>query len=70
MKNIDNILFATDFSEASELAFQYAILQAKQFNAKLLVFHVINELEFPVHGLFPDHYVEDLRRKWPQRPTR
>jgi nucleotide-binding universal stress UspA family protein len=63
MKNIDTILFATDFSEASELAFQYAILQAKQFNAKLLVFHVINELEFPIHGLFPDHYVEDHKKE-------
>jgi universal stress protein A len=63
MKNIDKILFATDFSEASELAFQYAILQAKQFNAKLLVFHVINELEFPIHGIFPDHYVEDFKKE-------
>jgi nucleotide-binding universal stress UspA family protein len=63
MNNIDKILFATDFSEASELAFQYAILQAKQFNAKLLVFHVINELEFPIHGIFPDHYVEDHKKE-------
>jgi len=63
MKSIDKILFATDFSEASELAFQYAILQAKQFNAKLQVFHVINELEFPIHGIFPDHYVEDFKKE-------
>lgn len=63
MKNIDKILFATDFSDASEPAFQYAILQAKQFNAKLLVFHVINELEFPIHGIFPDHYVENYRNE-------
>ncbi len=63
MKSIDKILFATDFSEASDLACQYAILQAKQFNAKLLVFHVINELEFPIHGIFPDHYVEDHKKE-------
>ena len=63
MISIDKILFATDFSEASELACKYAILQAKQFNAKILVFHVINELEFPIHGIFPDHYVEDYKKE-------
>lgn len=63
MKSIEKVLFATDFSEASEQAFQYAILQAKQFNAKLLVFHVINELEFPIHGIFPDRYVDDFKKE-------
>ncbi|MEA5114076.1 MAG: universal stress protein [Geobacteraceae bacterium] len=63
MKTIDKILFATDYSGASENACNYAILQAKQFNAKILVFHVINELEFPIQGIFPDHYVEDHKKE-------
>ncbi len=58
MKNIDKILFATDFSEASKYACKYAIAMAKQFDAKLLVLHVISELDVPLVGLFPDHYVE------------
>jgi nucleotide-binding universal stress UspA family protein len=63
MENIDKILFATDFSEASERACQYAIMMAKKFDARILVCHVINELEFPIHGIFPDHYVEDHKRE-------
>jgi nucleotide-binding universal stress UspA family protein len=58
MKIFDKILFATDFSEASNCVSKYAIMLAKQFDAKILVVHVINELEFPIHGILPDHYVE------------
>jgi nucleotide-binding universal stress UspA family protein len=58
MKGIDKILFATDLTENSEFTCKYAIMMAKQFDAKLLVVHVINELEFPIRGIFPDHYVE------------
>lgn len=58
MKNVDKILLATDFSKASEPACKYAIGMAKRFDAKLLVLHVINELDFPIVGLFPDHYIE------------
>lgn len=63
MKKFDTILFATDFSEASDYVCTYAIIQAKQFDAKLLVVHVINELEFPIRGIFPDHYVESHIRE-------
>lgn len=58
MKNFDKILFATDFSEASEDGCKDAIFLAKQFDAKLFVVHVINELEFPLVGFFTDKYVE------------
>ena len=63
MNGIDKILFATDFSGPSELACKYAVTLAKQFDAKILVVHVINELEFPIHGLFPDHYVESFKKE-------
>lgn len=39
-KNI-NILFCTDFSEHANTAFDHAMDQAKKYNAKLHIFHVI-----------------------------
>jgi universal stress protein A len=39
-KNI-NILFCTDFSEHADTAFDHAMDQAKKYNAKLHLFHVI-----------------------------
>jgi len=39
-KNI-NILFCTDFSEHADTAFEHAMDQAKRYNAKLHLFHVI-----------------------------
>ena len=54
MKNIDKILFATDFSENSEHAFDYAAMLASQFNAMLLVVHVINE-PVDLRGFYVPH---------------
>jgi nucleotide-binding universal stress UspA family protein len=39
-KNI-NILYCTDFSEHADTAFDHALDQAKKYNAKLHLFHVI-----------------------------
>jgi len=39
---MDNVLFATDFSPATESAFSYAVRIAEQYRAKLYVVHVIN----------------------------
>ena len=39
-KNV-NILFCTDFSEHANTAFDHAMDQAKKYNAKLHLFHVI-----------------------------
>ena len=43
MGKFDKILFALDFSENSEHAFDYAITMAKNFNARLVIIHVIQE---------------------------
>ena len=43
MKKFNKILFATDLTEFSEYAFDYALTLAKEFNAKLLIVHVINQ---------------------------
>jgi nucleotide-binding universal stress UspA family protein len=43
MVKFDKILFALDFSENSEHAFDYAITMSKNFNARLVIIHVIQE---------------------------
>lgn len=54
MQPFDNILIATDFSENSEHAFEYALALAKQFQAKLIVMHVINE-PVDLRGFYVPH---------------
>jgi len=44
-RDIANILFATDFSEASQQAADYALTLAQLTGAKLHILHVINELD-------------------------
>ncbi|MCK4536309.1 MAG: universal stress protein [Desulfuromonadales bacterium] len=48
------ILFATDFSENSEYAFEYAFALAKKFNSRLALIHVINE-PVDLRGFYVPH---------------
>jgi nucleotide-binding universal stress UspA family protein len=43
MEKFDKILFALDFSENSKHAFDYAFAMSKNFNARLVIIHVIQE---------------------------
>ena len=54
MKPFDTILFANDFSENSEHAFDYALTLAKQFNSRLIIIHVINE-PVDLRGFYVPH---------------
>ena len=54
MKQFDKILFANDFSENSEHAFDYALTLAKQFNSRLIIIHVINE-PVDLRGFYVPH---------------
>ena len=54
MKDFKSILFATDFSESSDHAFEYAFTVAKKFNARLIVLHIINEL-VDLRGFYVPH---------------
>lgn len=54
MEQFDKILFATDFSENSEHAFNYALTLAKKFNSRLIVIHVINE-PVDLRGFYVPH---------------
>jgi len=54
MRDFKTILFATDFSESSDYAFQYAYSMAKKFNSRLLMVHVINE-PVDLRGFYVPH---------------
>lgn len=54
MKDFSKIIFATDFSEVSEFAFDYAYTLAKKFNGKLIIMHVINE-PVDLRGFYVPH---------------
>jgi nucleotide-binding universal stress UspA family protein len=54
MNEIKTILFPTDFSEYSELAKEYALSFAKQYNAKLVAIHVLELVADYVNFYVPD----------------
>jgi nucleotide-binding universal stress UspA family protein len=54
MKPFDKILFANDFSENSEHAFDYALTLATQFDSRLIIIHVINE-PVDLRGFYVPH---------------
>jgi nucleotide-binding universal stress UspA family protein len=54
MRSFDKILFATDFSESSEHAFEYALSLAQKFGSHLTVLHVINE-PVDLRGFYVPH---------------
>lgn len=54
MKRFERILLATDFSDYSEVACEYAVTLAKTFNSSLLVLHVINE-PVDLRGFYVPH---------------
>ncbi len=54
MKPFTKILTAIDFSENAECAFDYALTLATQFNAELILIHVINE-PVDLRGFYVPH---------------
>ncbi len=54
MKRFERILLATDFSDYSEVACEYAVTLAKTFNSSLMVLHVINE-PVDLRGFYVPH---------------
>ncbi|MCL2761510.1 MAG: universal stress protein [Desulfuromonadales bacterium] len=58
MIKFNTILFATDFSENSDYAFDYALTMAKAFSTKLLIIHVINE-PVDLQGFYVPHVTFD-----------
>jgi nucleotide-binding universal stress UspA family protein len=59
---IHRILFATDFHPASAKAFEYALLLANQFQAKLILLHVLPPAGLPGPGL--TFYNEPAVNEW------
>jgi len=54
MKDFKTILFAVDFSQSSDYAFQFALSLAKKYDARLLIIHVINE-PVDLRGFYVPH---------------
>lgn len=54
MSDYRTILFATDFSESSDHAFEHAFALTKKFSARLLMLHVINE-PVDLRGFYVPH---------------
>lgn len=54
MSSFEKILFATDFSESSDHAFEYALSLAQQFKSRLTILHVINE-PVDLRGFYVPH---------------
>jgi len=62
MKEFKTILFATDFSECSEEAFQYAYTLSKKCGATLVLLHVICE-PVDLRGFYVPHISFDVLEK-------
>lgn len=54
MEQFEKILFANDFSENSEHAFDYALTLAQKFGSRLIIMHVINE-PVDLRGFYVPH---------------
>jgi nucleotide-binding universal stress UspA family protein len=54
METFGKILFALDFLENSEHAFEYAYMLAKKFNARLIIIHIIQE-PVDLSGFYAPH---------------
>lgn len=63
MKNIDTILFATDFSEVSDYVFDYAATLATTYGARLVIIHVVTHHVDLRNFYVPDVSFEDLDRQ-------
>jgi len=62
MKPFKHILFATDFSDCSEIACDYAVSMAKRDGAKLTLLHVISE-PVDLRGFYVPHITFDTLEK-------
>jgi len=62
MEKFDKILFALDFSENSEHAFDYAYSLARNYNARLVLIHVIQE-PVDLSGFYVPHISFDSLEK-------
>jgi len=63
IRDITNILFATDFSEASQPASEHAITLAKLTGSQLHVLHVINELDEHQRVMIPREAFQVLEKE-------
>jgi len=63
MKEIKNILYATDFSESSRSAAEYALTLCQLTGAKLHVLHVVGELSDARRSMVPPSALVQLEKE-------
>lgn len=63
IRDINSILFATDFSESSQNAADYAVTLTKLTGATLHVLHVINELDEHQRVMIPKEAFQILEKE-------
>lgn len=59
MRDFNTIVFATDFSDCSKVAFEYAYALSKKCGAKLVLVHVVNE-PVDLRGFYVPHISFDV----------
>jgi len=79
MKKIKKMLVPVDFTKFSDHAIDYAVMIAQEFNAKIVLFHVIEQFTYSVSDTIQvvDHYttlkgialqmLEDRKKKLKKR---
>jgi nucleotide-binding universal stress UspA family protein len=74
MRAIKTILFPTDFSGSSAVAWKHALLHAKQHKARLVLVHVVHRMpqdyQFLIVGMTPHQIYESLKRRAEQKLER
>lgn len=74
MKTIRTILFPTDFSDSSTVAWKHALLHAEKHRARLVVVHVVhrmpNDYQFLIVAMTPAQIYEALKERAEQKMAR
>jgi nucleotide-binding universal stress UspA family protein len=63
MIDVHHVLFPTDLSPASELAFTHARALAEAFGARLTIFHAV-EIPWPIYAREGAEHDADIRARW------
>ena len=63
MPEIQKILYATDLSDNSAYALQYAINSAKKHDAKIIILHVLEELPSTAQAMMASYFNQEEQKR-------
>ncbi|MDA3896636.1 MAG: universal stress protein [Desulfobacteraceae bacterium] len=58
-----NVVFGTDFSDAADSAFAFALALVKELNCEFHIFHALDITRFQINNFHTQDYIEDQIRK-------